>query len=73
MKLMVYDVDSATTKEFIGKCETSIGKVMGAPRQTFLADLMDDKHKESRGKIIVRLDGVNQTNDEVRLKIRATL
>ena len=32
-----------------------------------------DKQKKSRGKIIVRIDNVNETNDEVHIKFQAKL
>lgn len=40
LKFMVYDIDSTTTKEFIGMHETTMGKIIGAPRQTYLTDLI---------------------------------
>lgn len=36
-----------------------------------MADLKDNKSTRSRGKIVVRLDNVNTTNDEVRLRVSA--
>lgn len=35
--------------------------------------MKDDKTTASRGKIIVRLDNVNTTNDEARMKVSANL
>ena len=39
MKFMVYDRDSETKRDFIGQAETTMGKLFGAPKQTFLATL----------------------------------
>ncbi len=73
VRFMLWDVDSTAKREFIGKCETTIGKIIGAPRQTFLSDLTLENDKKSRGKIIVRLDSVSKNNDEVRMKLSARL
>lgn len=35
----VYDEDSSTNVEFIGKAESTLGKIMGAPNQTLILDL----------------------------------
>lgn len=71
---MVYDIDDDKGgKDFIGKIETTIGKIIGSVKQTFVGDLKDDKTTVSRGKIIVRLDNVNDTNDEARMKLSANL
>ena len=71
---MIYDIDSAKgAKDFIGKCESTMGKVMGALRQTFVGDVLVENNKNSRGKIIIRLDNVKASNDEARMKISAKL
>lgn len=72
IKMMVYDVDGSS-KDFIGKNECTIAQIIGSVRQTYLADLTLENNKTSRGKIIVRLDSVNVSNDEIRMKIKATL
>jgi hypothetical protein len=46
---------------------------MGSNRQTYVADLVDTKSTASRGKLIIRLDNVAMSNDEVRFKASATL
>ena len=38
-----------------------------------MADLTLENSTQSRGKIIVRIDNVNKSNDEIRMKIRARL
>ena len=71
---MVYDIDNLKGgKDFIGQCETSLGKIFGSNRQTFVSDVTVENNKTSRGKIIVRLDNVNSTNDELRMKLSANL
>ncbi len=39
-RFMVYDIDGKGTKDFIGKCETTIGKIFGATKQTYVSELM---------------------------------
>jgi hypothetical protein len=74
LRFMVYDVDSTKgAKEFIGKCETTMGLIAGALRQTFVSDLQSEKSTKHTGKIIVRLEGVNACNDEARIKVSANL
>ena len=74
IKFMVYDIDNVESgkKEFIGSNETTIGKLIGAQRQTYVSDLLD-KNSHTRGKLIVRLDNVNISNDEARMKLSANL
>lgn len=73
IKFIVYDIDSKVEKELIGTVETTIGKIIGSVKQTFLIDILNDKSAHSRGKLIVRLDNVSTTNDEARLKLSARL
>ena len=63
LKFIVYDIDSSTSKDHIGNVETTIGKLVGAPKQTFLADITLPGQNISRGKLIVRLDNVALSND----------
>lgn len=71
---MVYDIDNEKgAKDYVGKNETTIGKIIGSIKQTYVADLLDDKTTMSRGKIVVRLDNVNTSNDEARMKLSANL
>lgn len=73
LRIMVYDIDSTTTKEFIGKAETTMGRIIGSPKQTFVTDLLTEKTTKTRGKLVIRLDNVNSSNDEVRIKLNAKL
>ena len=72
IRFTVNDVDGSSN-EIIGQLETTIAKIIGAPKQTFLADLNKPGHKQSRGKIVIRTDNVNSCNDELRIKFRARL
>ena len=47
LRFEVLDIDIAGTTEFIGYIETSMGQVMGAKQQAYIAEL---KHDQSRGK-----------------------
>lgn len=74
IKFMVYDIDNEKgAKDYIGSNETTIGKIIGATKQTYVSELLDDKNTRSRGKLIVRLDNVNISNDEARMKISSNL
>lgn len=72
---MVYDIDDAKGKDrdFIGSNETTLGSIIGSLKQTYVGDLKDLKSTTSRGKIVVRLDNVNSSNDEARIKVKAGL
>jgi len=71
----VFDIDdvSSDQKDFIGQIETTIGKIVGATRQTLMQDLMLPNENKPRGKIVVRLDNVSGNNDEIRFQFRANL
>ena len=51
--LEVYDEDSTSKSQFIGKCETNLGAIMGAHLQMLQLDLVDH-HGKIVGKITVR-------------------
>jgi hypothetical protein len=71
---MVYDIDDKNgAKDFQGQNETTLGKIIGSSKQTYVGDLLDNKSTATRGKIVIRLDTVNISNDEVRMKLSATL
>lgn len=73
LKFDVYDVDVGG-QDHIGFCETTLSRIMSAPRQTHISDLhLPNGGDKSRGKIIVRADSVAQSNDEVTFRVSATL
>ena len=54
--------------DYIGACETTIGKIAGARNQTFIGELVNKKgHK--RGTIIVRAESVKASNNDVVMKL----
>jgi len=53
IKFEVIDIDGPKTFDYIGSVETTLGKIMGAKKQTLIADLKDQAGKNV-GKIIVR-------------------
>jgi hypothetical protein len=57
----VYDSDGENSSDFIGRVNTSLGNVMGAPHQTLILDLQDENNKKS-GKIIIRADKVESSS-----------
>jgi len=57
IKFEIIDIDGPTHFEMIGNVETTVGTIMGARKQTFIADI---KHKEKvTGKLIVRAEKVD--------------
>lgn len=65
MRFEVLDIDIAGTTEFIGYIETSMGQVMGARNQTFIAELKHDKKKGKRGQILIQAEALKETNHNV--------
>lgn len=57
----MYDSDSATSADFIGKVETTLGNIMGATHQTLILDLADDNGKKT-GKVVIRADKVENSS-----------
>ncbi len=53
----VYDEDSSSNAEFIGKAETTMGQIMGSHMQTLILDINTQQGK-SAGKVIVRAEKV---------------
>ena len=60
----VFDDDGdGSQDDFIGRVETTVGELMGARSQTAILELRDGKGgKKSSGKLIVRCEGMEQTN-----------
>lgn len=52
---------------------TTIGRIMGSEKQTFVAELKSEKSAGSRGKLIVRLDSSDMSTDEAIIKLSASL
>lgn len=69
----MYDDDGQGSRDFIGQVETSLAKIISSSKQTFISNLTLEKSAAQRGKIIIRADALNFTNDEVRFKISARL
>jgi hypothetical protein len=73
LKFEVWDIDlNSHERDFIGRLETTMGKLMGSAKQTMLADLVCEAGN-NRGKIVVRLDCVNTCNDDLVFKLKANL
>jgi len=53
LRFEVLDIDGPTAFDFIGALEVSLGKIMGAKKQTLIANIYDNTKKPT-GKIIVR-------------------
>lgn len=69
VKFEVWDYDSPTKSDFIGECQTTIGVVAGSKNQTQIIELKDKSQKPG-GKIILKLDKVNQCNDGLHLSMQ---
>lgn len=57
----VYDEDTLTSADFIGKVETSMGQIMGSHLQTLILDI-SDHHGKACGKVIVRAEKVEESS-----------
>jgi Ca2+-dependent lipid-binding protein len=75
LQFQVYDIDRKTKeKDFIGQMETSIAKIMSQKNLTFIGDLgLQGSQAAKRGKIIIRADVINRNNDDIKMRVRATL
>ena len=58
--------DDGSSSELIGQVETTVGALMGAPRQVFESDLGSPQ----KGKIIVRTEAVNDANSQNYAKFK---
>jgi len=53
----------------IGEIETTLGNIMGAKQQTFQGDLKIQSDKRSRGRLIVRAEGLQKSNTAIKFQI----
>jgi hypothetical protein len=57
--------------DMIGIVETTLGAIVGAKQQTFIAELKKPGSTSKRGQIIIRADSVKESNMDVALQISA--
>jgi hypothetical protein len=71
LKFEVVDDDDGKggNVDIIGTVQTTMGQVMGARQQTFQSDLTLEGQKKSRGKIIVRGEGLENSNHVIKMQI----
>ena len=62
IKFEVIDDDGSNSFDLIGDVETTLGNIMGAKQQTFQGDLKIPSDKRSRGRLIVRAEGLEKSN-----------
>ena len=62
IKFEVIDDDGSNSFDLIGDVETTLGNIMGAKQQTFQGDLTIPSDKRSRGRLIVRAEGLEKSN-----------
>ena len=67
IKFEVMDGDGE--EKLIGSAETTLGTIIGSKQQTFTSELLITGINTSRGKIIVRVDNVQDTGMEIKMKI----
>ena len=65
------DIDGSpgANHDVIGEVEVTMGKLMGAPKQTFNANLTY-QNKANRGQLIVRTQAIQQTNMVAKWALR---
>ena len=70
-KFTMIDGDGSGDYDTIGEVEVTMGKLMGAPKQTWTANLQING-QGNRGQIIVRTQAVQQSNEVAKFSIRLT-
>ena len=61
-------------RDLIGQTETTISRIVTSTKSTFVAELYLPKDKnKSRGKIVIRSDNLQESNDEAMFKCSADL
>lgn len=70
LKFEVIDQDDGSSYDVIGSAESSVGYIAGAKDFTFETDLVKGG-AHNRGRLIVRLNPVQESNYEVRMQIIA--
>ncbi len=61
-------------KDFIGQMETTLSRIMASKGLTLLNNLiLPGSQSAERGKIIVRADVLTKNNDEMFLRVKASL
>ena len=68
-KFVMIDGDGDGDYDTIGEVETTMGKLMGALKQTWTADLLKSG-QSNRGKIIVRSQAVATSNEVAKMAVR---
>lgn len=63
------DDDGKGSFDLIGEIETTLGNIMGAKQQTFQGDLKILSDRKSRGRIIVRAEGLEKSNSAIKFQI----
>lgn len=63
------DDDGKGSFDLIGEIETTLGNIMGAKQQTFQGDLKIPSDRKSRGRIIVRAEGLEKSNSAIKFQI----
>ena len=61
---LVFQDDDGTKAEHIGTFETTLAAIMGSRAQTLEANLTQDSAHNSRGKVIIRADTIQDSNLE---------
>ena len=70
IKFEVIDIDSSTSFDFIGECETNVGKIVGSRNQVCILDILD-KSKQKSGKLIIRAEKVGENREIFNCRISA--
>ena len=71
----MYDIDrKSNERDFIGQMETTLSRIMSSKGLTYINKLILPKSEVAeRGKIIVRADVITKSNDDLFLRVKATL
>lgn len=70
IRFEIWDEDPNKSEE-LGSHVTTVGKLVGAKKQTYFADLQHSNKKGDNGKIIVRSDAIKESNMSVTMQLSA--
>lgn len=62
MRFEIFDYDNGTDDDFLGAANCTLGAIAGAKSQTLLIDIMGAKQGQSGGKLIIRLETLEDSN-----------
>ena len=72
MKIEVLDIDGPNQADYIGSVTFELGELMGSRNNMLILDLKNDKRKQKAGKVIVRSEAVEETQDRINMRMQCS-